>query len=302
MVAGLASTIFLPGAALLISRLGWRHALLLLALVQAATVIPHALLLRRRPADHGWQRDGVPGSWADSCAPAPAVLPDPAERAELAAAVRSRPVMLLTAGAVLGSAAIAAVAVLLLAYLRLTAIASASRRWPQARWEWSRSPAESSSPPPPAACPPPPQPLCCSWRPGHRRRRTPADPRPCRDHPVRGLVRRRLRCPEHRPPGPPCPVRPTPPLRAAERRPGPARDRRRGSRADRRRGSCTPPLPVTRPCSSPSPCARSVPLCCSWRPTAPTATRRALSGRVGAYRAGGESRADMRSSDADTSQ
>ena len=119
MVAGLASTIFLPGAALLISRLCWRHALLLLALVQAATVIPHALLLRRRPADHGWQRDDVPGPWADSCAPAPAVLPDPAERAELAAAVRSRPVMLLTAGAVLGSAAIAAVAVLLLAYLRL---------------------------------------------------------------------------------------------------------------------------------------------------------------------------------------
>jgi MFS family permease len=126
MVAGLASTIFLPGSALLISHLGWRHALLILAVVQAATVIPHEMLLRRRPADHGWQRDGVPGvpgPPADSCAPAPApapaVLPDPAERAELAAAVRSRPVMLLTAGAVLGSAAIAAVAVLLLAYLRL---------------------------------------------------------------------------------------------------------------------------------------------------------------------------------------
>lgn len=119
MVAGLASTIFLPGSALLISHLGWRYALLLLALVQAATVIPHALLLRRRPADHGWQRDGIPGRPAGSCAPVPAVLPDPAERAEIAAAVRSRPVMLLTAGAVLGSAAIAAVAVLLLAYLHL---------------------------------------------------------------------------------------------------------------------------------------------------------------------------------------
>ena len=122
MVAGLPSTVFLPGSALLISHLGWRHALLILAVVQAVTVIPHVLLLRRRPADHGWQRDGVPGvpgPPADSCAPAPAVLPDPAERAELAAAVRSRPVMLLTGGAVLGSAAIAAVAVHLLAYLRL---------------------------------------------------------------------------------------------------------------------------------------------------------------------------------------
>jgi len=49
MVAWLASTIFLPGAALLISHVGWRHALLVLAAVQAATVVPHVLLLRRRP-------------------------------------------------------------------------------------------------------------------------------------------------------------------------------------------------------------------------------------------------------------
>ena len=61
MVAGLASTIFLPGSALLISHLGWRRALLILALVQAATVIPHVLLLRRRPTGQGWRRDGVPG-------------------------------------------------------------------------------------------------------------------------------------------------------------------------------------------------------------------------------------------------
>jgi hypothetical protein len=53
MVAGLASTIFLPGSALLISHLGWRRALLILALVQAATVIPHVLLLRHRPAKAG---------------------------------------------------------------------------------------------------------------------------------------------------------------------------------------------------------------------------------------------------------
>ena len=123
MVAGLASTIFLPGAALLISHLGWRHALLVLALVQAATVVPHVLLLRRRPADHGWQRDGVPvfpspPAASPPGAAHPAAQPDPQVRGSLAAALRARPVMLLTAGTVLGSAAIAAVAVHLLAYLR----------------------------------------------------------------------------------------------------------------------------------------------------------------------------------------
>ena len=123
MVAGLASTIFLPGAALLISHLGWRHALLVLALVQAATVVPHVLLLRRRPADHGWQRDGVPVFPSPPAASPPGAAhpvaqPDPQVRGSLAAALRTRPVMLLTAGTVLGSAAIAAVAVHLLAYLR----------------------------------------------------------------------------------------------------------------------------------------------------------------------------------------
>lgn len=123
MVAGLASTIFLPASALLISRLGWRQALLILAAVQAATVVPHALLLRRRPADDGWQRDGVrdlcasPGVPATRGAPT-AVPPDAGEGRELAGTLRSRPVAFLTAGAILGSAAIAAVAVLFLAYLR----------------------------------------------------------------------------------------------------------------------------------------------------------------------------------------
>lgn len=47
MVAGLASTIFLPASAALISLVGWRHALLILAAVQMSTAIPHVLLLRR---------------------------------------------------------------------------------------------------------------------------------------------------------------------------------------------------------------------------------------------------------------
>jgi sugar phosphate permease len=58
-VAGFASTIFLPVATLLIERLGWRQALLVLAAVLATTTIPaHALILRRRPEDLGLQPDG----------------------------------------------------------------------------------------------------------------------------------------------------------------------------------------------------------------------------------------------------
>ena len=123
MVAGLASTIFLPASALLISRLGWRQALLILAAVQVVTAMPHVLLLRRRPSDHGWQRDGVRDPSGSAAAPparrAPArVWPDVTEGRELSATLRSGPVALLTASAVLGSVAIAAVAVLFLTYLR----------------------------------------------------------------------------------------------------------------------------------------------------------------------------------------
>jgi hypothetical protein len=123
MVAGLASAIFLPASALLISRLGWRQALLILAAVQAATAVPHVLLLRRRPADHGWLLDGIRGPAGPPAAPAagsaPATArPDVIRGGELSATLRSGPVAFLTAGTVLGSAAIAAVAVLLLAYLR----------------------------------------------------------------------------------------------------------------------------------------------------------------------------------------
>jgi len=123
MVAGLASTIFLPGSALLISRLGWRQALLILAAVQAATAVPHVLLLRRRPADHGWQRDGVRDPSGSPAGPAarsaPAIVrPTPTKGRELSAMLRSGPVALATTGTVLGSAAIAAVAVLFFAYLR----------------------------------------------------------------------------------------------------------------------------------------------------------------------------------------
>ena len=53
LVAGLASTIFMPIEAWLLERLGWRAALMTLAVVLAVITIPiHALLLRRGTAAH----------------------------------------------------------------------------------------------------------------------------------------------------------------------------------------------------------------------------------------------------------
>jgi MFS family permease len=61
LLAGFASTIFLPLAAWLVQVQGWRASLLTLALILGIGTIPaHALLLRRRPEDLGLQPDGVP--------------------------------------------------------------------------------------------------------------------------------------------------------------------------------------------------------------------------------------------------
>ena len=59
VAAGFASTIFLPLSAWLVDRLGWRDALVALAILLAVlTIPPHALLLRRRPEDLGLRPDG----------------------------------------------------------------------------------------------------------------------------------------------------------------------------------------------------------------------------------------------------
>ncbi|MDI3341898.1 MAG: MFS transporter [Sphaerobacter sp.] len=72
-VAGLASVIFLPLAGWLVEQYGWRSALVVLAVILAVgTIPPHALLLRRRPADLGLAPDGVPPSAAASQAAGPA--------------------------------------------------------------------------------------------------------------------------------------------------------------------------------------------------------------------------------------
>lgn len=57
---GLASVVFVPLTAALVSWLGWREALLVLAVIAALTGFPvHALLVRRSPSDLGLHPDGA---------------------------------------------------------------------------------------------------------------------------------------------------------------------------------------------------------------------------------------------------
>ena len=74
LVAGFSSTIFVPLAAWLVSVQGWRQALVTLAILLAVlTIVPHALLLRRRPADIGL---GVDGDALEVAPDATAVTPE----------------------------------------------------------------------------------------------------------------------------------------------------------------------------------------------------------------------------------
>ena len=119
VIAGFASTIFLPTSQGLIDWLGWRSALLVLAGLCGATAIPHVLLLRRHPADHGFARDGLPAEAEMS--PAPEVphphgwlhLRDPMLRQALGLAS----VRWLTAGTVAVTTGVTVVVVHLVSYL-----------------------------------------------------------------------------------------------------------------------------------------------------------------------------------------
>jgi MFS family permease len=120
VVAGFASTIFLPTSQLLIEGVGWRSALLVLAAVVAACAVPHALVLRRSPADLGLVPDGRPDY---DPAPSATGLPSPAGDGDgsayrgPAAAWRHPAVRWLTLATALEMLANAAVAVFLVAYL-----------------------------------------------------------------------------------------------------------------------------------------------------------------------------------------
>ncbi|GAA4923695.1 MFS family permease [Nonomuraea thailandensis] len=100
IVAGFASSIFIPLTGLLVDAYGWRQALVVLGLVYGLAAIPlHALVIRRRPAH--------------------ARTPEAAgERADLVrAAVRRRPFWLLVIAFTASGGAIAVIAVVLVTYL-----------------------------------------------------------------------------------------------------------------------------------------------------------------------------------------
>ena len=72
LMAGLASTIFVPLTAWLVGLEGWRAALVTLAVVLAVmTIAPHAVVLRRRPSDLGLEVDGRRGGGPGGAVPAP---------------------------------------------------------------------------------------------------------------------------------------------------------------------------------------------------------------------------------------
>lgn len=90
-VAGFASVVFVPLATLLVETQGWRTALLWLAgIVAVTTALPHALFLRRRPADLGLapdggasslRRGGMGGGGSDYVHPPPTFQSVPADEA-----------------------------------------------------------------------------------------------------------------------------------------------------------------------------------------------------------------------------
>jgi sugar phosphate permease len=113
VVAGFASTVFLPLSEALIRAVGWRDALLLLALILAVTtVLPHALVLRRDPADLGLHPDG-----ASVTPPQPVATHDRLGRTIARAAVDRR-FRLLTVAFAANALAVVVVAVHLVPFLR----------------------------------------------------------------------------------------------------------------------------------------------------------------------------------------
>lgn len=119
VVAGFASTIFLPASQALIDGLGWRPALLVLAGVVAACAVPHAVLLRRSPSDLGLVPDGRPQDdpGPSTPAPGPPAEEDLSPYRGAGAAWRRPAVRWLTLATALQMIANAAVSVFLVAHL-----------------------------------------------------------------------------------------------------------------------------------------------------------------------------------------
>jgi MFS family permease len=117
---GLASTIFLPLSAWLVGAQGWRGALLTLAAVLALlTIVPHALVLRRRPEDLGLLPDGVEASYLaqEETALTPREPQSECGSMTPGAALRGPAFWLLAAAFFLGTLSQAAIGVHLIPYL-----------------------------------------------------------------------------------------------------------------------------------------------------------------------------------------
>jgi len=120
LAGGLASTIFLPLSAWLVESQGWRGALLALAAILALlTIVPHALVLRRRPEDLGLLLDGVEptNSSQKEATHAPHEPRAEPKSVPLGVALRGPDFWLLAAAFFLGTLSQAAVYVHLIPYL-----------------------------------------------------------------------------------------------------------------------------------------------------------------------------------------
>jgi MFS family permease len=120
VIAGFSSTIFVPTSQVLVDAVGWRAALLVLAALMAACAVPHAVVLRRAPADLAMEPDGS--------VTAAGVMPGRAHEVltPVEPTWNRRAVRWLTGAVVLQTVAVTAVAVHLVAYLRDTGASAGS--------------------------------------------------------------------------------------------------------------------------------------------------------------------------------
>jgi len=119
VVAGFASTIFLPLSEALTASVGWRDTLVILAAVLAVTtVLPHAIVLRRDPADFGLHPDGAASSCPAPAAPVTARAAPDGLRRIAAWAWRDRRFRRLALALTANSFTVIVVAVSLVPYLR----------------------------------------------------------------------------------------------------------------------------------------------------------------------------------------
>ena len=109
VLAGLSPSIYIPAAGWLVRHLGWRSALVVLALTVLTVALPiHALVVRRRPEDLGLEPDGESRSTAERPAQVGPTL---------AVALRSRTIWMLAAATAMYSAAYAVVLTHTVAFL-----------------------------------------------------------------------------------------------------------------------------------------------------------------------------------------